>query len=178
MVDEPQDKADSLWEKVSDSVIKGLKTGKSEIVRTSKMGKIRLEISSVKSRIGDRQKELGAQVYNLWVNEKVDVPELEEMFDRIKQLEDEIKQKEREIERLIEEKEKPEEKPMESEVHVEEPPPAATQEKVVAEAKKEEPAAEQKVAKKALAKKGNTEDQTTDTKSEQQEPKLEGNNKE
>jgi hypothetical protein len=94
-----------FWEKVSDTVVKGVKASKEELVRTSRMGKIRLDISSIKNRIVDKQKELGQEVYRLWLDQKISLTELEHMFSEIKQLETQIKNKEKEIEKLAEEKE-------------------------------------------------------------------------
>ncbi len=176
MAGEPQDKDVSLWEKVSDSVVKGLKTGKDEIVRTSKMGKIRLEISSIKSRIGDKQKELGGQVYNLWVAKQVSIAELEGMFDEIKQLEDEIKAKETEIENLVEEKGTHPitgEKPSEPTTKEAKPPLDAKQEQTVAEEKIEESVAKPNTTKKTSTKKNNAEGSAAETKADQDKVKLE-----
>ncbi len=105
MADDSLDSVTKVWKKISDTVSKGLKTGKDEIVRTTRMGSIRLEISSIKSQIENKQKELGKDLYNLWKKEAIDIADLEGQLLAIKQLDEHILEKEHEIAKIVEEKE-------------------------------------------------------------------------
>ncbi len=97
---------ESFWDKLSEAVKQGFKAGKTELLRTSRMGKIRLEISAIKSRIGSKQRELGFGVYKLWRANKIELGELEGTCLEISRLKEQISEKEKEIDRLIEEKER------------------------------------------------------------------------
>jgi outer membrane biosynthesis protein TonB len=157
VTDEPLEGVSKLWDKISETVVKGLKSGKEELLRTSKMGRIRLEISSIKSRIEGKQKELGAEVYRLWLAKKVGIAELEGVFAEIKRLEEQIEEKEKEIEKLVEEREKEaaplaEVKPLRPMPQTEEIPPAK-------EAEKSSP--KRKAAKKSSSKKTKAEKPTS-----------------
>ena len=146
MADEPLERVSKLWEKISETVVQGLKTGKDELLRTSKMGKIRLDISTIKNRIGGKQKELGREVYELWLAKKVGIAELEGIFAEIKHLDDQIKEKEREIESLIEEKQREAEAPPIAEVKPIKPVSPVTEPQV-------EPKLKKQVTKKKTTKK-------------------------
>ncbi len=149
MADEPLERVSKMWDKMSETVVKGLKTGKEELLRTSRMGKIRLEISSIKNRIESTHKELGGEVYKLWLAKKAGIAELEGTFAEIKRLEEQIEAREKEIERLVGEREEKaaplaEVKPLRPTPKVEEPP---------AEPQAKKPVTKRKRVKKAPPKK-------------------------
>ncbi len=165
MADEPIERICKLWDKLSETVVHGIKSGKEELLRTSKMGKIRLEITGIKNRMGSKQKELGDEVYKLWLAKKVNIAELEGIFTELKQLDDEVKEKEGEIERLTEEKEREKE----SKESKKEKTKKAENEEVVEE-KKKAPAKPKKTVKTVKKEDKPEKEEKKEEKEEEEKP--------
>ncbi len=102
-------KLENIWDKVSKGVEEGLKVSKDEIVRTAKIGKIRLDIASLKSNKSEKIKFLGLRTYRLLQNSEITIPQLDELVAELKGLDLQIEAKEDEVQTILAEKNESEE---------------------------------------------------------------------
>ena len=94
-----------------DRAVKGLKTlgdeaaelakrGEEEVIKASKKGKLRLDIVGLKRKKEEKFKEMGANVYKLGIERKIDQPSVRKLSQEIKKIEGDIKTKESQIKAL------------------------------------------------------------------------------
>ena len=110
--------------------------GKEEIVRTAKIGKIRLDIASLKSKKNEKVKLLGARTYSLLQSEEIKVSQLDELLDEIKGVDAQIDNNEEKIQAIMVEKSVTEEGETEEAVPAEEATPAPEPAKIKRTGKK------------------------------------------
>jgi hypothetical protein len=94
------------WDTIVDSTKKYAKLAKEELVRSSKIGKVKIEITKLKRDKTNKIKELGEHCYKL-LTEKNAVIEGADIFKtEINKLDAEIKKKEAEIAKIDKEEKK------------------------------------------------------------------------
>ncbi len=86
--------------KLGDEAVELAKRGEQEIVKASKVGKLRLDIVGLRRKMEEKFKELGAKAYKLGIERKIDQPSVKKLSQEIKKIEREIKDKQSQINTL------------------------------------------------------------------------------
>jgi hypothetical protein len=81
------------------------KSGVTEIACSSKIGRIRLAISGLRNEKNKVARQMGEKVYGLLEKGELKIPEVEEFFREMRQIEKTIRVRESEIEQIIKDKE-------------------------------------------------------------------------
>ncbi len=116
--DYTDNKLSRLWDTISTAAAKALESGWKELIRSSKIGRCRVEISAINSRIEAHFKELGREYYSLRQANVVSLPQLEDIVRQIKELEEKIGERQDQIEFVVQERE--------AEINLESPPAEGT----------------------------------------------------
>jgi|GEM_PF-2558664 len=95
----------ATWDSLVDSTKKYAKLAKEELVRSSKIGKVRLEITKTKKKKSQKLKELGELSYQLILEGKIEIEGADPIKSEIDTLDAEIKGKEAEIEEILKQEE-------------------------------------------------------------------------
>ena len=91
----------SSWDSIVDSTKKYAKIAKEELLKSSKIGKIRLETTKIKKQRTQKLKELGEHTYQLLSKGKAEIEGTDSLKTEIGKLDAEIKAKEAEIEEIL-----------------------------------------------------------------------------
>ena len=102
--DYQNNKLNKLWSAIGTVVSRGLENGRREFIRSTKIGRYRIEISGLRNKIETLYKELGRELYCLWQAQQVPIPQLENVFKQINALEAEIREKQALIEAIVQER--------------------------------------------------------------------------
>ena len=111
------------WEDVKKGVREGLSTAAEKVELMARIGKVKLDISTIKRNIGKAEKQLGRYVYDLVTIGKSKIAEDEKvkgLVEKISILEGDLKEKQALLEQINQEKEQKKEKVQE--VSVEQQP--------------------------------------------------------
>ncbi len=87
------DRAVKGLKKLGDEAAELAKRGEGEVVKASRMGKLRFDIIGLKRKMEEKFKELGAKAYKLGVERKIDQPSVKKLSQELKKIEKEIKDK-------------------------------------------------------------------------------------
>lgn len=94
----------SLWEDIKKTVMEGVTIATEKTEEYTKIGKVKVEILSVKRNVEKAFAQLGGEVYTLLVDKKVtDVagnPKVKQLIEKINGLKKSLKAKEKEIEAI------------------------------------------------------------------------------
>jgi len=90
------------WDSIVDSTKKYATLAKEELVRSSKIGKIRLDMTKIKKQRAKKFQELGERCYQLILEGKIDVEGSDSLKKEIDELDAQIKGKEAEIKEIQE----------------------------------------------------------------------------
>ncbi|MCK4261536.1 hypothetical protein KAU86_00850 [bacterium] len=80
---------------------------KEEVVKVSRMGKLKLDIVGLKRNREEKFRELGAKSYKLGVWRKIDQPSVKKLCQEIKKIEGDLKDKKSQVKALRKEERKP-----------------------------------------------------------------------
>ena len=94
-----------VWEKVSRILEEGLRSGKEELLRTSRVGYLRLEIKNLRRQHDKKLKQLGEELYRLWQGKRINLPQMEPLLREIQGVTSEIKDHESLVEEVLAERE-------------------------------------------------------------------------
>ena len=81
-----------------------VRRGEKEIVKASKSGKIRLDIVSLNVQKEKLYYDIGKKVFSLNAKKKLDMPELEPYWKKVRKIETDARKKKRELSRARKEK--------------------------------------------------------------------------
>jgi hypothetical protein len=90
------------WDSIVDSTKKYATLAKEELVRSSKIGKIRLDMTKIKKQRAKKFQELGERSYHLLLEGKIDIEGSDSLKTEIDELDAQIKGKEAEIKEIQE----------------------------------------------------------------------------
>ena len=101
MEEEKKDEEEKgTWDAIVDSTKKYAKLAKEEIVKSSKIGKVRLEITKIKKQKSKKFQELGEHCFRLLKENTISIEGAEALKDEINKLDAELKEKEAVIEEI------------------------------------------------------------------------------
>ncbi len=97
----------NLWEKLRKGFVEGLQTATDKTSEYTKIGRIKIDILGLKKEIEENFVELGGKVYHFVTHEKnynlKKNKEIQQIIERIKELESELDAYEEEIKKIREE---------------------------------------------------------------------------
>lgn len=88
------------WDSIVDATKKYATLAKEELVKSSKIGKIRLDTTKIKKQKAKKFQELGERCYQLILEGKIDIEGSDSLKTEIDELDAKIKSKEGEIEKI------------------------------------------------------------------------------
>jgi hypothetical protein len=94
---------ESLWERIREGLKEGVLTAAEKTEELAKVGKGKIDVVTIRRKIGKTFAELGGKVYHMVTEEKTtaiaDRKEVKQLIDQVKGLEKQLKAKEEEIQR-------------------------------------------------------------------------------
>ncbi|MBI5787775.1 MAG: hypothetical protein HZA78_02825 [Candidatus Schekmanbacteria bacterium] len=102
--EQPGNRLEDIWLKVSKGFEEGIKVGKDEILRTARIGKVRLEIAALKNNKSEKIKLLGNKTYDLLNKGELSTELVLPLYEEIKALDYQIEKKEADVKAILAEK--------------------------------------------------------------------------
>ena len=95
------------WEDLKKGVRRGMSTAAEKVELMARIGKVKLEISTIKRDVGNTQTQLGRHVYDLVTGGKPKIGQdqsVKQLVEKIRLLESELEEKESRLEEIKREK--------------------------------------------------------------------------